>query len=98
VIALEIHLDLLGPEVVVRPQVDDLLDDLRLGRVRTHVRTMGAVPKSNETLLLVAAKPPVEGGPADPVIATRLGDVAGDLLGVEDHLEPMLRLPLELLL
>jgi hypothetical protein len=78
--------------------MDDLLDDLRLGRVRTHVRTMGAVPKSNETLLLVAAIPRVERLPADPVIATRLGDVAADLLGVADHLEPMLRLPIKLLL
>jgi len=98
VVALEIHLDLLGPEVVVRPQMDDLLDYLGLGRVRTHVRTMRPVPESNETLLLVAAIPDVERLPADPVITARLGDVAGDLPGVADHLQTVLRLPLEFLL
>lgn len=49
------------------------------------------------TLLLVASMPAVERLPADAVVAARLGDVAGDLLGVTDHLQAMLCLPLELL-
>jgi hypothetical protein len=42
--------------------------------------------------------PYVERLPADPVVTARLGDVARDLLGMTDHLQPMLRLPLEFLL
>src|SRR5918996_4125333 len=84
--------------VVVEVQVDDLFDDLRLGRVGADMGTMGAVPEPDETFLLVAAIPDVERLPADPVVAARLGDVAGDLLGMADHLQTVFRLPLELLL
>jgi hypothetical protein len=59
---------------------------------------MRAISKPDEALLFVAAVPGVERLPADAVVATGVGDVAGDLFGGTDHLQTMLRLPVELLL
>ncbi len=38
VVALQVHRDLGRPEVVVLPQVEDLSDDVHVGRVRAQVR------------------------------------------------------------
>src|SRR5262245_36325401 len=43
VVALEVHRDLRRAEVVVRPQVDDLADDLGRGLVRAVQRPFRAV-------------------------------------------------------
>jgi hypothetical protein len=84
VVALEVHLDLLRPEVVVGAQVDDLRDDLGRRRPGTDLGALGPVPQTIGSELLVATHPAVVGLPADPVIAPRLSHVAGDLTGMPD--------------
>ena len=61
VVALQVHRDLARPEVIVLAQVDDLADDLGLGRVRRVQRRRGTVPQAVLAELLVAAEPLVEG-------------------------------------
>ena len=39
VVALEVHRDLVGPEVIALAEVDDLAEDLGLGGVRAHMRS-----------------------------------------------------------
>jgi pantoate kinase len=98
VVAGEVHLDLLGSEVVVGTEIDDLGDDFGRGGEGAHLGALGAVAQTVETQLLVVTELAVVGLPADSVVATGLGDVAADLLGVADDRETVLCLPLKLLL
>jgi hypothetical protein len=85
VVAAQVHRDLLGPEVVMPPQVDDLADDLNAGGVWRVQRLRRAVSQPGLAELLVAVQPLVEGRPGDPVVPTRRRDVPGHLLGVAKH-------------
>jgi hypothetical protein len=84
VVALEVHLDLAGTEVIVLPEIDDLGDHFAGSLVRARVWANRPIPEADHSLLLVAAIPPVVGGTADAVVAARLSDAAGHLLGVAD--------------
>jgi hypothetical protein len=48
VVALEIHRDLVGPEVVVLAQVDDLANDLSLGGVGAELGPLGSIPVNRQ--------------------------------------------------
>src|SRR4249919_1575657 len=91
VVALEVHRDLVGSEVIALAQVDDLADDLGLGGVRDHVGPSRTVPEPLETVLLVPAEPDVVGLARDPVVAAGQRDVAGHLLGMSDDRQTMRR-------
>lgn len=69
VVTLEVHGDLLGPEVVVLPQVQDPPHDLHMGGIRADLRTLGTGAQAIDALSEVAAEPDVAGLPADPVVA-----------------------------
>jgi hypothetical protein len=89
VVAAEVHGDLRRAEVVVLPQVNDLLDDLGGCLVRAVRRPGGPVPQPGQAALgLVAAVPGVEDLPADPVVPAGHGHVPGDLAGVADDRQP----------
>jgi hypothetical protein len=45
-LARQIHRDLRGPEVVGAPQMDDLLDDLRVGGMRTRLGPPRPIPQA----------------------------------------------------
>jgi hypothetical protein len=90
----QIHRDLVRAEVVALAQVDDLSDDLGLGRVRDVVRARRPITQALLTVLFVPPLPLVERRPADPVIPAGLGDAAGDFLGVAQDRQPMTDLAL----
>jgi hypothetical protein len=68
VVALEVHRDLGGAEVVVLAQVDDLADDLGPGGVGTDQRPVGAVPEPVQAIGVIAPTPLVEHLAADAVL------------------------------
>jgi hypothetical protein len=78
--------------------IRSLGDDFGRGGEGAHLGALVAVAQTVEAQLLVATEPAVVGLPADSVVATGLGDVAADLLGVADDRETVLCLPLKLLL
>jgi hypothetical protein len=98
VVPLQIHLDLDRAEVVVLPQIDDLVDDVGVGGVRAVMRCARAVPQAGEALVLIAALPFVEGRAADAVVAAGPGDVTGNFLGVAQDRQAGLCLAILLLL
>jgi hypothetical protein len=67
VIALEVHRDLVRPEVIVLAQIDDLAEDLGPRGVRARVRPARRVPEALDPVLLVAAQPLVVRRAADAV-------------------------------
>src|SRR5665213_195632 len=91
VVALEVHGDLVRPEVVVLAEVDDLADDLLLRRLGAQVRPRGSIPQADDAQLLVPAEPHVVALPGDAVVPTCQGDVAADLLGMADDRQPSSR-------
>ncbi len=82
VVALQIHRDLQGPEVVALAQVDDLPDDVLTRRTGAAERSRRAVAKTSGAELLVATAPFVEALASDAVVAAGPRDVLGDLLRV----------------
>jgi hypothetical protein len=91
VVALQIHRDLLRPEMVLLVQPEDLLYHLRLGRIRRVMRSAGAIPQALLAFVLVALQPAVIGLAADAVIAAGRCDVSADFLDMADHGELMFR-------
>jgi hypothetical protein len=61
-------------------------------------RPAGSITEPIDTVLVVAALPLVEALSADPVVAARASDVAGDLLGMLEDRQASLGLAGELLL
>lgn len=98
VVPLQVHLDLHRAEVVVLPQVDDLVNDVGVGGVRAVVRRAGAVAQALDAFLLVAPLLPVEAVAADPVVPAGQRDVPGDLRGVSQDRQASLGLAVLLLL
>jgi len=80
VVAGQVHGDLARTKVVVLAQVDDLADDLDLGRPGAVERPARAIPQAFLTQLLESVQPLAEGRPADPVRPARRRNVPGDLL------------------
>ncbi len=95
VVPLEVHGDLLGPEVVVLPQVNDLPHHLDVGRVRAGLRSLGTRAQALDPLGLVAAVPAVVGLPADPEIPAGHRYVPGDLFDVTYDRQAPLRLTVQ---
>jgi hypothetical protein len=94
VVAGQVHRDLVRPEVIVRPQVDDLADDLGVGLAGAVVGPAGPVAQALLAVLLEAGEPLVERGPADAVVAAGRRDVAGHLGRVTEHRQPVTDLAL----
>jgi hypothetical protein len=88
VVAVQVHDDLLGAEVVLLAQVEDLLHHLHRRRPRADLRPPGSVPQPLDALVPVAAQPDVVQLPADPEVPAGHRDVAGDLLDVPQHRQP----------
>ena len=85
VVALEMHRDACGAEVVVLAQTHDPLDHLALGRGGAVMGPRAAVTQPLGGQLVESVAPLVEEGAADALVAARRCDVAGDLLGVAKH-------------
>jgi hypothetical protein len=98
VAAGQVHRDLRRTEVVVLAQVDDLADHVGVRCQWAAMRSAGSVTEPIDTVLVVAALPRVEALSADPVVAARTSDVAGDVLGVLEDRQASLGLAGELLL
>jgi hypothetical protein len=84
VVPLEVHDDLLGAKVVVLPKVQDLPDDVDVGRVGAGFGPLGAGAQPVDAIELVAAVPDVVGLQADALVAAGHRDVTGDFLDVVD--------------
>src|SRR5882757_10565297 len=93
VVALQVHPDLHGPEVVMLAQVDDLLDHVGMSDRRAIQRCTRPILEAFETLVFVPALPPVKDVAADPVVAARRSDVAADLFSVLQHSQAPVRPP-----
>ena len=96
VVALQIHRDLLGSEVVVLAQVDDLAHHVDMGGIRADLGSLRARSQTLITELFVTLLPGVEGLARNPVIAAGHRHVAGDFLGVVEDREAPLNLALHL--
>jgi hypothetical protein len=81
---------LLGAEVVVVAQPQDLLHHLRCGGGGPVVRGAGAIPVPVESFLLVAAQPLIVVVPIDAVVEAGGRDDASGFLGSADHGQPVL--------
>jgi hypothetical protein len=84
VVALEVHGNLLRPEVVVLTEVENLADCLVRSGARADVGTAGSVAQPVHAEPVEAALPFVEDLPRDAVIPAGQGDVVADLLGVSN--------------
>src|SRR5690606_4388860 len=82
VVPLEVHRDLLGPEVVVLPQIDDLPDYLDVCRIGAVFGCLGTGAQAVDALGLVAAVPGVVRLPRDAEVAAGHRNVPADLFDV----------------
>jgi hypothetical protein len=94
VIALQVHGDLVGPEVVVLAQIHDLADHLFVGGVRAVMGATGSVLEALDAELFVAAEPPVEGLATDAVEPACLCDIAAHLSDAAQHRQAVTHDPL----
>ena len=89
VVALEVHRDTCGAEVIVLAQLHDLLDHLPLRRGGAVMGTRAAVTQPLGAQLVESVPPLVKRRPADAVVAARRRRVARDLLGVAKRRQAM---------
>lgn len=84
-VPLQIHADLHRAEVIVAPQMDDLLQDLGVRGMRTRLGAPGSIPQAFHALGLVTAQSRVVELAADPEVSTGQRDIAADLLDMVQH-------------